>query len=349
VKAAIAEIHRHKIRAAVHATELETARLAVEAGADILVHSVFDADVDDRFVALLKERNVIYTPTLIVNEGYREVLRQRIQLTPAEHRLADPFAVATLFDLQHIPASDLPEWLVQNITNAKPVEPDVVAMRNLKKLHDAGVVVAAGSDAGNIGTLPGPALFREFELMSDAGLTPAQILISATRGGAQLLGRSDRLGTIEPGKLADMVLLNSDPLADIRNTADIHAVIKDGVVHDAATIIRNAPTDVVQRQVNAYNAHDLDAFVGTYHVGVVLYAFPDKVIGSGTEHIRASYGRLFQNAPKLHVEIRKRITVGSHIIDEERVTGTPNAQVLEALAIYEVNDGLIEKVWFITK
>ncbi len=107
---------------------------------------------------------------------------------------------------------------------------------NLVRMAEAGVTVAAGSDAGNIGTLHGPALHRELEPMVEAGLTPLQALGAASRGGAAVMGRSRELGTIEAGRLADMVIPDADPLADIRNTSRIHLVVNGGRTHDPAEI-----------------------------------------------------------------------------------------------------------------
>ena len=85
-----------------------------------------------------------------------------------------------------------------------------------------------GTDAGNIGTLHGPSVFREMELMTRAGLTPLQVLRTATVGGSMAMGMQRDIGTIEPGKLADLVVLDGDPLADLGNLSRIALVIKDG-------------------------------------------------------------------------------------------------------------------------
>ncbi len=99
------------------------------------------------------------------------------------------------------------------------------------------MIVAAGSDAGNIGTPHGPALHRELELMTgQAGLTPMAALVAATQGGAAAIGRSDDFGTLETGKWADMVILEADPLADIRNTRWIFGLVKGGRLFDPAAI-----------------------------------------------------------------------------------------------------------------
>ncbi|HEX5870889.1 MAG TPA: amidohydrolase family protein, partial [Longimicrobium sp.] len=103
-------------------------------------------------------------------------------------------------------------------------------------MHRAGIPLLAGSDGPNPGVVPGIALHQELELLVRAGLTPMEALQTATRNPARYLGMEDSLGTIQPGRLADLVLLDADPLADIRNTRRIHAVIANGrVVHPSET------------------------------------------------------------------------------------------------------------------
>jgi imidazolonepropionase-like amidohydrolase len=115
-----------------------------------------------------------------------------------------------------------------------------VALPNLKKLEDAGVTIAAGTDAGNIGTIHGPALFREFQLMKQAGLTPMQILKCATTNAAQLFGGETgaHVGKIENGYLADLLILNSNPAEDISRASDIETVINNGLVYPADSILK---------------------------------------------------------------------------------------------------------------
>ena len=115
-----------------------------------------------------------------------------------------------------------------------------IAFWNLRRLHEAGITVAAGSDAGNIGTLHGPALHREMERMAEAGLAPPQILEAATQGGARAMGRASELGTVEPGKRADLLVLDADPQSDIRNTRRIHRVVRGGVILNPEQIAKAA-------------------------------------------------------------------------------------------------------------
>ncbi|MDQ4123894.1 MAG: amidohydrolase family protein [Acidobacteriota bacterium] len=347
IKAVMDESRRHNLRVAVHATQLETARVAVREGANILVHSVEDKEVDADFIRLLKEKNVLYTPTLTVYSGYSKTFTQQHDFTHTEFQIANPYVMSTLFDLRHIPTENVPKRIKDAIENPRPIQPPAVAMKNLKILQEAGVTVAAGTDAGNIGTLHGASIFRELKTMVDAGLTPAQVLTAATLNGAKLMGREKDLGIIEEGKLADLVILNSDPLANIQNTSDIHLVVKNGKAFQPNEVIKKTPQDIVQQQVNAYNARDLEAFVATYSPNIKLYTHPDTLRGSGHEEMRKQYGDLFKRIPKLHCEIVNRIVMGNFVIDQERVTGFPNNNVINAVAIYEVRDGLIQRVWFV--
>jgi len=219
VRVAVDESHRLGIRVAAHATELETAKAALAAGADILVHSVEDRRIDSELLGMLKARNILYIPTLMVAEGYDEVFGRAVKLTPIEQRLGDPEVIRSWSELARIPGNRIPPTTLRE--NA-PTE-----FLNLQLLASAGVRIAAGTDAGNIGTLHGPALHREMELMEDAGMRPFDILIAATRNAAEVMGSTER-GTLQKGKVADILLLNEDPARDIRNTQKIFKVIRAG-------------------------------------------------------------------------------------------------------------------------
>ncbi len=243
VRATIEESHAHKIRVMVHATELETARTAVEEGADILVHSVIDKPVDDAFVKLLKDRSTILCPTLVVFERYGRVFSHQLNLTPEEQKWGNPEVIASL-DVTKIPQDKLPDRVKQALADPKTAMDRInkvheVALPNLKKLEDAGVTIAAGTDAGNIGTIHGPALFREFQLMKEAGLTNMQILQCATANAAMLFGgeTGGHIGRLDSGCFADLVILKSNPVDDISHASDIDSVVKNGVMYPADSIL----------------------------------------------------------------------------------------------------------------
>jgi imidazolonepropionase-like amidohydrolase len=244
VHAVIEESHAHHLRVAVHATELEAARAAVEEGADLLVHSVTDKPADPAFVRLLKEHGTILTPTLVVFERYGRTFSHHLNLTREEKAWGNPEVIATL-DVTKLPKDKVPERIKTALAHPDKLLANIrqthdVALKNLKTLEDAGIPIAAGTDAGNIGTIHGPALFREFQLMKEAGLTPMQILKSATATAAQAFGGETgaKIGTIAPGQFADLVILNSDPLTDIGHASDIQTVVKDGNMYSANLLLR---------------------------------------------------------------------------------------------------------------
>ena len=239
VKAAGDAAHAAGKKLAVHATELVVAKAALRAGADFLVHSVADEPVDDEFIALAKHNNVIYCPTLFVFESYELALSNKWRATPEELRRADPEILAAMDDLNEMPTDKLPKIVTKLMQAENPAKDPVVAMQNLRKVRDAGITIAMGTDAGNIGTLHGPSIYREMRLMQESGMTPLEILRSATTNGAKALGREKELGAVEAGKLADLVLLDADPLVDSGNLAKVNRVIKNGVVYDPDVLMKS--------------------------------------------------------------------------------------------------------------
>jgi imidazolonepropionase-like amidohydrolase len=239
VKAAADEAHAAGTPLAVHATQLVVAKAALRAGADYLVHSVDDASVDDEFLRLAIARRIVYCPTLFVVSGYRLALSNTWKPTPAELRLGDPEILAAMDDLNRIPRESIPDRVLKSMANPPSAEPSDFAMKNLRKVWDAGIPVAMGTDAGNIGTLHGPSVFREMSLMQQAGLTPLEVLRSATVYGAKAARHENDVGIIDAGRFADMVLLDADPLIDVMNLSRVYRVIKGGSVFDPDELIRS--------------------------------------------------------------------------------------------------------------
>jgi len=218
-KALIDEAHKKGLRVAVHMFYLDDAKDLVNSGTDMLAHSVRDLDVDSELIALLKKNNVYYCPTLM-----REVSTFVYESIPSF--FSDPFFLREVGKPIIDELSDPKRQ--ETVRNSKSAQRYKLALdqasRNLKKLSDAGVSIVMGTDSGIPARFQGYFEHMELELMSKAGLTPMQILVSATGDAAKFLKLSGKIGSIQPGAWADLVVLNSNPLNDIRNTRTIDSV-----------------------------------------------------------------------------------------------------------------------------
>ena len=114
----------------------------------------------------------------------------------------------------------------------------------------------------------------------------------------------------------------------------ITSVIKDGVLLQASAIIKETPEQIVQRQVNAYNAKDIDAFLDTYSDTIEIFNFPNEPTLKGKEQLRSRFTKAFENTPTLYCEIKNRIVLGNKIIDSEHVRF--GDQYSDVIAIYEI-------------
>jgi imidazolonepropionase-like amidohydrolase len=337
--------HESRLKLAVHATQLKTAELAVDAGADILVHSVDDEVVSDQFVKKLVSRKVSYIPTLTVYGGYIQTSSGKLKNTESDLRFANPFVYSSLSDPEHLSEKDIPAYIksIRSLKNPPSTNvADSIMAINLKKLFDAGVNVVAGTDAGNVGTMHASSFITELEAMQHAGLSNADVLKTATVNSARCFGQNT--GLIEKGKKADLVILASNPLNAIKNLSSAEYVIKSGRLLKAEALINETAEMVIQRQVNAYNARNINAFLDTYADNIQLYNFPDSLIGSGKEKMKEMYEGFFKSSNNLHCKIVDRIKLNNTIIDHELVTF--NGKTIEGVAIYEVKDGKIIKVTF---
>ncbi len=348
VKAAIDETHRNGLKACVHATEYETAKLAVEAGADILVHSVDDKLIDEPFLQLLKAKNVTYIPTLQVYDNYMRLRIQNFSFGPHDYKYANPFMLGSTMDLQHIGSevSGIDYNYFRTIIKL-PNAMDTILAKNLFLVSKAGINVVAGTDAGNIGTHHGSSFLKELEMMKFAGLSEWEILKSCTINAAKAFGKEKEWGTIEKYKNADILLLDKNPLLGLSALSNIQTVIHRGVVMNTGDLISSSPEILVQQQLNAYNARNIDAFLEPYADSVELYQFPGKLLGKGKQQMQQQYEQMFKNLPDLHCEVKKRIIKGNTVIDHESISGIGQPQKLEAIAIYEIEHNKISKVYFI--
>ncbi len=340
--------HARGLKLAVHATELKTAQLAVEAGADILVHSIDDAAIPDSFIQKLKAKNITFIPTLLVGLNYYKAFSGRLSPHPQDLAWANAFTYGSLTDPEAMDSSEMPRVIkmLRQIGIPETEKKGLLLMQaNLKKLYTAGINIAAGTDAGNIGTMHASSYMQELEAMQEAGLTVPEILKTATLNVALGFGKESSWGTIEIGKKADMVLLSKNPLIALQHLNSIEMIFKDGKRLIPDSIVMESPEAVVQRQLNAYNARDIEAFLNTYSDDVELHDFPATLSVKGKATMRKSYDSLFKEVANLYCEVEKRIVIGNKIIDKEKVRA--GNRFIHAVAVYEVENGKIKRVTFL--
>lgn len=348
VKAAIEESHAHGLKVAVHATEYETAKLAVSAGADILVHSVDDKPFDTGMLQLLKSKQTVYIPTLTVMHGYKRAFTQQFNFPAHDLTYGDPFMLGTLTDLQHIDVNvakfDYHQLRTQHTV---PSAEDTIMLQNLKLAQDAGVNIVAGTDAGNIGTLHASSFFTELKAMQSAGLSNRDILRAATINAAKGFGKDADYGSIDKGKIADLLILDKDPAQDLDALADIKNIVHRGKQIQTSTLLPPTPAVLAQQQLNAYNSRNIEAFLAPYSDSVIIYEhITGKVQMQGKEAMRKRYSAFFERAKTLHCQLVNRIVMGNTVIDQERVTGAGD-KPMEAVAVYTIENGKISRVTFI--
>lgn len=215
--ALIAEAHNQGLKVAVHVYTLDEARQMLRGGVDVVAHSVRDQPVDAEVLDLMRTHSACLIPTLM-----RDVSTYVYERTP--EFFADPFFRGEA-DPAVIASTEEAEFR-QRMHAAAPQGKADVAMgqRNLKAVHDAGLRVAMGTDSGAMPTrFVGYFEHLEMQLMVDAGLTPMQVIQSATGVAADCMGLVE-VGTLEPGKWADFIVLGSNPLEDISNTRTLQSV-----------------------------------------------------------------------------------------------------------------------------
>jgi imidazolonepropionase-like amidohydrolase len=235
VQAVVDEAHRLGLRAYVHAPQLARAKEALRAGVDGLMHGIIDEPIDQDFVALMKKNGAVYVPTLGMFEDVADVgafaKRQapfwdqmdfqppgiyQVFTSPQGVQIFQSFLSNTAFTTDHLP----------------------VLRANMQQAFAAGIPIVLGSDTGFFGVLLGVATPMELELMVEGGLQPRDAIAAATINAAQMIGREKELGSVEAGKIADLLILDANPLDDIRAVRRIHRVVKGGVVYDPARLPR---------------------------------------------------------------------------------------------------------------
>jgi len=296
---------------------------------------------------MLIDNNVVLIPTLVVHAGYDLAFSNQVDIDDHDLSNSIPYPIGTLLDVVHIDHPQLKEaksYAGEMLERNR--KSDVIRKDNLKRLVDAGVIIATGTDAGNIGTLHATSYMDELRAMSEAGLSNVDILKASTIGAAQVLDQAEKVGNIAVGMQADMVLLRSNPMEDIEAILDIDQVIRKGVSYDPGDLALDGPEELVQRQLNAYNLQDLDAFLEPYSDSVAVYKMPNVLLYVGKKKMRETYDKLFKSTPDLHCELINRTVQEATIIDHEHITGLDNNEEIDARVIYKIRNNKIQEVYF---
>jgi imidazolonepropionase-like amidohydrolase len=215
----------HGIRTTVHVSSELRALEAIYAGSDTLAHPVIQGPVSDSFVRLMAAKKTPFASTLTIGDNYNRLVEHPDYLDQPLY--AASFSAA---EREQLRTRTRAEWQGRTWTAwMKVMTP--VAQENVRKIHAAGGVVACGTDQSS-----GAATQRELELLVAAGIAPLDVVRIATYNSAVFLGKADQLGTVDIGKLADLVLLNKDPAADIDNVKSIAFVMKNGQIIDESRL-----------------------------------------------------------------------------------------------------------------
>lgn len=221
-QAIIGQAKRHGLRVVVHAREVQSAAALVRAGANVLAASVSDKLVPDNFIEDLLVRDVVYAPALSAESI-------RFEFGDGQAWLDDRYLRRSL-------QPGITGLLRGPVSIRQALDPDRalkmlqfdIARRNLRRLAEAGVRIGLASASGFPGTFEGFSEYREAVLMNRAGMPPAEVIRAFSHGSATALGVSNERGTLRPGQTADLVILNANPLDNIHNLRELHAVFVRG-------------------------------------------------------------------------------------------------------------------------
>lgn len=218
-------VNERGYRTTAHTSSELRAREAIFAGVDTLAHPVIQGPITDAFALLMGAKKIPMTTTLTIGENYSRLAENPEYLDQPLYR-----AVLNADEIEKLKTETAAQYREQSWTWwMKIMSP--IAQENLRKIHAAGGVLALGTDQTS-----GPATHRELELLVAAGIAPVEVLRIATLNAAVFLGRADDMGSVAEGKLADLVLLDADPTANIDNAKQINTVIKGGKVIDRAAL-----------------------------------------------------------------------------------------------------------------
>lgn len=232
LKAIIEEAHEHGLQVVAHTCASEGIKEAVLLGIDGVAHGAYRDPLSHEVIALLVEKRVYYVPTLSFFEGYLPLVNDPNFLdSPLLKGSVSKPLIRMLKALIKTGRLKLSDERIEYMRSALEVSKE-----NLRRLSEAGGKIALGTNAGDVLAFHGLSVHRELELMVEAGLSPMEAIVAGTKTAAECLGKGEELGTIEEGKLADIIIIAGNPLANISETRNVEVVIKDGVVLDRESL-----------------------------------------------------------------------------------------------------------------
>jgi amidohydrolase family protein len=205
LSAMVADAHAAGLKVFTHTVTLQGAKIAAQAGVDVLAHGVGDAPVDDELIGLLKLKGMFYVSTLSVYEAKPKTPERALDLLDAAARA---LAIGRAAVRQGAERQKRWGFLLDNV----------------RRLHQAGIGIGVGTDAGETATYHGYSALHEMELLVEAGLTPLEAIEAGTLVSARALGAEKQRGTIAPGMAADLVLIDGRPdetISDIEKTSRV--------------------------------------------------------------------------------------------------------------------------------
>jgi imidazolonepropionase-like amidohydrolase/ABC-type multidrug transport system permease subunit len=219
------EAHADSLPLAVHTGDARDVADAVNAKADSIEHGSFREKIPDALFDQMARQGTFYDPTLSVGEAFVEVAAGKSDLLKRSlvQQVGPP---ELLTDTEQALQSPDTEPMRKRLAQY-PIDM-AIAVDNLKRAHEHGVALVTGSDAGNLLVIHGPTVQHELELWVKAGIPAAVALQAATSNAARLLRAENRIGTIQPGSDADLLVVDGNPLDDINATERISMVVFKG-------------------------------------------------------------------------------------------------------------------------
>ena len=223
---------------------------------------------------------------------------------------------------------------------------DSIRLVNLKKLAGAGIYIAAGTDVGSLGDMPAASYLPELLKMKQSGMSNWQIIRAATIIPTFFINKQNSLWTITTVKIADLFLLNKNPVDELENLNDIAFVFKNGVAIFPDTLLNETPEMTVQRLWNAYNAKNSEAFLACLSPNIKMYNPVDSQLHKGLKEIMTTYSRQLQKASNTHCEIKSRMAAGNTVVDKLLIKEADNV-TNEQIIAYTIHNHKITSIFFI--